>query len=235
MNYARDLAIQVMRNESLALNYGADPSYDTAIDIVDIASTSHTATNAAYDAATGLLTLTISGHGFDVGNRINIADNSLTLTCSMDNQRSNHTYPRSTDPVSGQWLPIVSKTNDTFTVNVGTSRLIKFTPTQVIYEPNTGNLILTIGPHKLTTGTNIKILGNSLTFTCTQDANATNHTYPRTTDPIYDEPVAIVGTTANTVTVNVGTSVIKNYDIHGANFNLSLIHISEPTRPERID
>ena len=137
----------------------------------------------------------------------------------MDNQRSNHTYPRSTDPVSGQWLPIVSKTNDTFTVNVGTSRLIKFTPTQVIYEPNTGNLILTIGPHKLTTGTNIKILGNSLTFTCTQDANATNHTYPRTTDPIYDEPVAIVGTTANTVTVNVGTSVIKNYDIHGANFN----------------
>ena len=56
-----------MRNESLALNYGADPSYDTAIDIVDIASTSHTATNAAYDASTGLLTLTISGHGFDVG------------------------------------------------------------------------------------------------------------------------------------------------------------------------
>ena len=219
MNYARDLAIQVMRNESLALNYGADPSYDTAIDIVDIASTSHTATNAAYDASTGLLTLTISGHGFDVGNRINIADNSLTLTCSMDNQRSNHVYPRSTDPVSGQWLPIISKTNDTFVVNVGTSRLIKFTPTQVIYEPNTGNLILTIGPHKLTTGTNIKILGNSLTFTCTQDANSTNHTYPRTTDPIYDEPVAIVGTTANTVTVNVGTSVIKNYDIHGANFN----------------
>ena len=84
-NYARDLAIQVMRNESLALNYGADPSFDTAIEIVDVASTTHTATNAAYDAGTGLLTLTVNSHGFGVGDKINIADNSLTLTCSMDN------------------------------------------------------------------------------------------------------------------------------------------------------
>ena len=216
-NYARDLAIQVMRNESLALNYGADPSFDTAIEIVDVASTTHTATNAAYDAGTGLLTLTVNSHGFGVGDKINIADNSLTLTCSMDNYYSNHTYPRSTDPVSGQWLPIISKDNNTFTVNVGTSKIKKFTPTNVVYEPNTGNLILTIGNHTLSQGTNIKIADNSLTFTCVMDGNSSNKTYPRTTDPVSGEPVEIIGTTATTITVNVGPSVIKNY--------LSLIHI----------
>ena len=66
----------------------------------------------------------------------------------MDNHYSNHTYPRLTDPVSGQWLPILSKTTDTFTVNVGSSKIQKFTPTNAVYEPATGNLILTIGAHK---------------------------------------------------------------------------------------
>ena len=217
-NYARDLAIQVMRNESLALNYGADPSFDTAIEIVDVASTTHTATNAAYDAGTGLLTLTVNSHGFGVGDKINIADNSLTLTCSMDNYYSNHTYPRSTDPVSGQWLPIISKDNNTFTVNVGTSKIKKFTPTNVVYEPNTGNLILTIGNHTLSQGTNIKIADNSLSFTCVMDGNNSTKTYPRTTDPVSGEPVEIIGTTETTITVNVGASVIKNYDVHNAVF-----------------
>ena len=89
----------------------------------------------------------------------------------MDNYYSNHTYPRSTDPVSGQWLPIISKDNNTFTVNVGTSKIKKFTPTNVVYEPNTGNLILTIGNHTLSQGTNIKIADNSLSFTCVMDGN----------------------------------------------------------------
>ena len=66
-NYARDLAIQVMRNESLALNYGRDPAFDTAIPIVSVASTQHTATDGSYDAGTGLMTLTVAGHGFDIG------------------------------------------------------------------------------------------------------------------------------------------------------------------------
>ena len=136
----------------------------------------------------------------------------------MDNFYSNHTYPRSTDPVSGQWLPIISKTNDTFTVNVGTSKIKKFTPTNVVYEPNTGNLILTIGNHTLSQGTNIKIADNSLSFTCVMDGNNSTKTYPRTTDPVSGEPVEIIGTTETTITVNVGASVIKNYDVHNAVF-----------------
>ena len=217
-NYARDLALQVMRNESLALNYGRDPAFDTAVPVVSVASTQHTATNASYDAGTGLLTLTVAGHGFSEGNRVNIDDNSLTFTCSMDGNYSNHTYPRLTDQVSQQWLPIISTSTDTFTVNVGVSRIKKFTPTAISYEPNTGNLIMTVGVHDLKVGTNLKIEPNSLTFTCAMDNGATNHTYPRLTDPVHDEPIEIVGITETTVTVNVGTTGITNFDIHDAKF-----------------
>ena len=48
--------------------------------------------------------------------------------------------------------------------------------------------------------------------------NSSNKTYPRTTDPVSGEPVEIIGTTETTITVNVGPSVIKNYDVHNAVF-----------------
>lgn len=78
-------------------------------------------TAADYDGATGVLTLTIADHGLSNTNTIQIADNSLTFRCSMDNYLTNHTYPRSTDPASGQDLTISNVTTDTFEVNVGTS------------------------------------------------------------------------------------------------------------------
>ena len=63
-------------------------------------------------------------------------------------------------------------------------------------------MTLTIGNHGLTAGTNIKIAQNSLRFTCAQDSNATEHTYPRASDPIVNG-VAIDSVTANTITVQV--------------------------------
>ena len=56
-----------------------------------------------------------------VGDRVKIADNALTFTCGMDGDYSNHTYPRSTDPASGQYIEITSATTDSITVNVGAS------------------------------------------------------------------------------------------------------------------
>ena len=78
-------------------------------------------TAATYDGATGVLTLTIAGHGLSNGNTISIADNSLSFRCSMDRYLSVHTYPRTTDPASGQNLTITKIDNDKFTVNVGLS------------------------------------------------------------------------------------------------------------------
>mgnify|MGYP007045175115 CR=1 FL=1 len=52
---------------------------------------------------------------------------------------------------------------------------------------------------------------NSLTFTCAKDDHATNHTYPRTTDPAYATPISVTSTTGTTIRVNVGINPDGNY------------------------
>ncbi|MEC8551313.1 MAG: hypothetical protein VXY93_12525, partial [Pseudomonadota bacterium] len=50
-----------------------------------------------------------------------IDDNGITFTCSKDSNATNHPYPRSTDPASGQYLTVSNATTNTFQVNVGAS------------------------------------------------------------------------------------------------------------------
>ena len=83
-----------------------------------------TATNGTtYNGSTGVLTIvTTVNHNLTTSNSVTIANNSLTFTCSLDNNATNHTYPRSTDPSSGATLPVLSTPTPTsFTVNVGTA------------------------------------------------------------------------------------------------------------------
>jgi hypothetical protein len=159
---------------------------------------------ATYTASTGDMVLSIANHGLSNGDRVKIADNALTFTCLMDGNTANKTYPRTTDPVSGQYIEITASTTDSITVNVGASPEVTFTPTTgTTYDPNTGLMVLEIGNHDLTAGTSIKIAANSLTFTCDQDNNATNHTYPRASDPFYDTAVNIQSVTGTTITIQV--------------------------------
>ena len=74
------------------------------------------------------------------------------------------------------------------------------------YDPVTGELVLAIGTHTLTTNNSIRIAVNSLTFTCASDGNVSQVTYPRLSDPAYDTTISIQAVTATTITVNVGTS-----------------------------
>ena len=46
-----------------------------------------------------------------------------------------------------------------------------------------GEIVLTIGAHNLQANDTISIADNSLIFTCTMDNRATEHAYPRSTDP----------------------------------------------------
>ena len=87
-----------------------------------------TPTDATYDGATGILTLTIAGHGLNNTNTISIADYGITFRCSMDNYLTDHPYPRPTDPASTSnsqlnngVLGIGNTTTNTFEVNVGVS------------------------------------------------------------------------------------------------------------------
>ena len=69
-------------------------------------------------------------------------------------------------------------------------------------------MVITVNSHGFTTSDQIRIENESLTFTCTKDSNTTIHSYPRENDPFVRRWLRITAVT-----------------------DLSLIHISEPTRP----
>ncbi len=84
-------------------------------------SRNYTPHGATYDAASGEMVLSIANHGLSNGDYVKCADNSLTFTCTSDGNVSNETYPRTSDPASGQYLEITASTTDTITINVGAS------------------------------------------------------------------------------------------------------------------
>jgi hypothetical protein len=90
------------------------------------------------------------------------------------------------------------------------------------YDNTTGLMEMEIGSHSLTTSDTVTITANSLVFTCANDGNRSQKTYPRASDPAYNTAVAITAVTATTITVNVGTN----------NGNLTGITRTASTSPE---
>ena len=186
----------------------ADALYDS-ITTPDIVSAPYQVENATYDPATGDFVITIKDHGLTPGSdTIRLSDNSFTFTCSSDNYNTYLTHPRPHDPAYRQDLAITSATTDTITVNVGASPFVYYTPTNATYDGTTGEFVITIGAHDITEGTGIQLADNSFTFTCAQDSNATQHTYPRPgSDPF-------AGT--NIIVTEVGYT---NYDVENATYD----------------
>ena len=181
-----------------------------------VAPPQFTPTGATYNPVTGDLVLTIGSHSITAGRFVSIAANSLTFNCTMDGGSSNKTYPRAgKDPYYNKPLEVKSVVaNTSITVNVGASPEITFTPTAITYSPSSGVMVMTIGEHKLETGTAIKIAQESLVFRCSQDNYLTDHAYPRTTDPYYDTAITITDTTSTTITVNVGVATAQGQYEH---------------------
>ena len=149
----------------------SDPVANTSTPITAVGTTSHTVTAAQYNPTTGIMTLTITGHNFANGNRIKIADDSLTFECDEDSRATQHTYPRSSDPVSDTAIPITAVGATTHTVS------------NAVYNAVTGVMTLTIVGHGFQNGNRIKLADDSLTFTCAMDGNTSAKTYPRAHDP----------------------------------------------------
>ena len=83
-----------------------DPAYDTAVTILNVGSTSHQPEiGSAYNPITGQLTIKLTGHNFQNGDRVQFEADSLIFTCEKDNNATQHTYPRTTDPVIGKKMP----------------------------------------------------------------------------------------------------------------------------------
>ena len=228
-NVARDLAIQAMRNETIVTKSITSGTNADAANLIlankkiiaDVAvgrmlasfpsftipgQTTITPTNVTYDAQTGLSTITYANHGLFVGDEIRIATGSLTFTCSSDNYQTQVAYPRATDPIAGKNLFVTAKTQNTFTVNVGTSTAVSHQPTDAAYDAVSGIATITIPNHGLSAGTSVFMTGDAFTFTCALDGDATTHTYPRSGDLTYNTTTGILTTTTNTIELYVGVS-----------------------------
>ena len=87
--------------------------------------------------------------------------------------------------------------------------------TGTTYDPVSGVLVLEVGSHSVAATETITIANAGLTFTCARDAHATNHTYPRASDPMSGQNIQIHSVTATTITVNVGVGLgAGKTDIH---------------------
>ena len=187
----------------------------------------YTPVDSSYDPLTGITTFDFgASHDFIIGDTITIDPMSVTYSCDNGNGIEEATYPRLTDPAYNVALTITAVTANTITVNTGDGNgytgahtfvgskpnAIKkasfytgaFTPIDSIYNANTGQLDVKIGQHSLPIGRWIKIKDEGITFTCDADGNATEHAYPRRTDPAFKQPVRITGVSDEWITVNVG-------------------------------
>ena len=97
----------------------------------------------------------------------------------MDGHVAEKSYPRLADGNHEQSLAVSNVTTDTFDITVGASPEKTFTITNADYDPVSGDVELTIGNHSLRAGTSVKIEPESITFTCSQDNDATEHSYPK--------------------------------------------------------
>ena len=91
---------------------------------------------------------------------------------------------------------------------------VKYTPTNVAYTSSSGITTITVPNHGFSNGDQIKIRTNSLIFKCSKDNFATEHRYPRPTDPAAGTFLTISNVTTNTFRVNVGASPVDEQYNH---------------------
>ena len=99
----------------------------------------------------------------------------------------------------------VSATANGITRSIGGT----ITATDADYDPITGVLTITSNSHGLSNGNTVTIAQGSLTFTCSLDNYATEHSYPRTTDPTFGQNLTVSNASTNTFDVNVGQAVAE--------------------------
>jgi hypothetical protein len=157
-----------------------------------------TIATADFTPEIGIMTCTVSSHGLHTGDRIRIADSSLRFRCDEDSQASDHDYPRPYDPESRKWLHVTYVNDNQFSVNI--------TPS----SNTTDHYFQSAVPSSVEVASDsIKLVNGSIVFTCDKDNYASKHYYPRSTDPYYNTSISIGSTTATSISLFVGKSIVN--------------------------
>ena len=189
-------------------------------------------TGVSYDEPSGIATVfTKTNHNFNVTDPITLS--GIAFTCSGSTGITTTVFP---DPQQSYVVDTVANVKEFSTVvggskgyphfynsaihyfersrdnaievSTGTGGYTLFTAiTGTTYNPTSGDLVIkTASAHGLSVGDLIRIDDGGITFTCATDSNATDHPYPRPTDPASTKILTISAVTSDTFTVNVGTS-----------------------------
>ena len=207
---------------------GTTPSYTGVHTFIPNTGLTPVATNSvdatAYNASSGLLTLAFEyEHAMETGDAIQIADNGLTFSCGYCGAvgiNSQKTYPRSSDPASGNWLPITVTGTKKFTVNVGNAgdaynsthyfeSAVANCITRSVVIGGGGYTHVAVPGDFVTNGmkkaTNtVTVDDNSQIFTCSMDNNKSEHSYPRSTDRISGIATNITKADSSNIAIFVG-------------------------------
>ena len=170
----------------------ADADADTFA--LDVGITTSNISGFLYDNVSGLATVTTSGaHGFEVGMGVTLS--SMTLSCNYGS--GTHRF--------------VSADSNAVNVQSGAEAGNEKTPNGATYVPSTGVLTLTFASaHGMSTSDTITLDNESITFTCAADDYATEHEYPRVSDPIAGVTTAVTVGTTTSFTIEVGSVPLQN-------------------------
>ena len=83
------------------VNPTAVTDYSISINVGTSPLVEHNVSNAIYDQTTGSLALTIGNHSLATGTAIKLKEESLIFTCTKDQNKTSHAYPRS----AGKYQP----------------------------------------------------------------------------------------------------------------------------------
>ena len=110
----------VTTSNSITINVGTSPLVDWNV------------SNAVYDYASGNLALTIGNHSLTTGTSIRLKEESLIFTCTKDQNKTTHAYPRS----AGKYRPSAYQDGNCSDVLATVNALIDITCNSL----NDGNL-----------------------------------------------------------------------------------------------
>ena len=80
-------------------------------------------TDASYDPVTGLMTVTVTGHGLSQGDWVVMEEGAITFSCSNSSVSNTQiSHPRATDPYFNTPCEIVNATANEFTLDVGDAK-----------------------------------------------------------------------------------------------------------------
>ena len=170
-----------------------------------------------YYPESGILKIeTTANHGMNNGDWIKFNDNAITLECTQG--AGQHSYPRSTDPVSGRWLQIFNKTLNSFEVkvldtvpstNVTTHKVVAAAANAIVHkDPLSGNAVAVsnVTPNTF----DIQVLNKAPstnttvhTFVIADNNSITILPIKKKVDPFYDTSLDITSTTDDSIFVNV--------------------------------